>query len=98
VPDVAALIAFPSPFKIPEIVVEMVRAGVAPPLEAPAKPLAFATETAVTVPLPLLLNVVQSALLNAPLFVALAVGRLNVCVDVADEILKSLPDVPVANV
>jgi hypothetical protein len=52
------------------------------------------------VPLPpiLLLNVVQSVLLSAPLLVALAVGRLNVCVDVADEILKSVPAVPVANV
>jgi hypothetical protein len=52
------------------------------------------------VPLPpiLPLNVLQSVLLNAPLFVALAVGRLNVCVDVADEILKSVPVVPVANV
>ena len=46
----------------------------------------------------LLLNVVQSVLLNAPLFIALAVGRLNVCVEVADEILKSVPVVPVANV
>ncbi len=46
----------------------------------------------------LLLNVLQSVLLKAPLFVALAVGRLNVCVDVADDILKSVPAVPVANV
>jgi hypothetical protein len=46
----------------------------------------------------LLLNVLQSVLLNAPLFVALDVGRLNVCVEVADEILKSDPAVPVANV
>jgi hypothetical protein len=42
------------------------------------------------------LNVVQSAELNAPLFAALAVGRLNVCVLVADEIPKSVPAVPVA--
>jgi hypothetical protein len=42
------------------------------------------------------LNVVQSAELNAPLFAADAVGRLNVCVLVADEIPKSVPDVPVA--
>jgi hypothetical protein len=44
----------------------------------------------------LLLNVDQSAELKAPLFVALAVGKLNVCVLVADEIPKSVPLVPVA--
>jgi hypothetical protein len=42
------------------------------------------------------LNVVQSAELKAPLFVALAVGKLKVCVLVADEIAKSVPLVPVA--
>ena len=44
----------------------------------------------------LLLNVVQSVEDNAPLFVADAVGRLNVCVSVTDNILKSVPDVPTA--
>jgi hypothetical protein len=43
------------------------------------------------------LNVLQSADDNAPLFVAEAVGRLNVCIESEDEILKSLPDVPVTN-
>ena len=42
------------------------------------------------------LNVLQSALLNAPRFVADAVGRLNVCVSVAELIAKSVPLVPVA--
>ena len=42
------------------------------------------------------LNALQSAELNAPLLVALAVGRLKVCVDVAELIPKSVPLVPVA--
>ena len=46
----------------------------------------------------LLLNVVQSALLKAPLFVAEAVGKLKVCVEVAEEIPKSVPLVPTAKV
>lgn len=46
----AALIAVPLPFKSPVMVVLMVNAGVAPPPEEPAKPLADATDTAVTVP------------------------------------------------
>ena len=44
----------------------------------------------------LLLNVVQSAELKAPLFVADAVGRLNVCVSPLDTIPKLVPLVPVA--
>ena len=44
------------------------------------------------------LNVLQSVLDNAPRLVALAVGRLNVCVVPVDEIPKSVPVVPVANV
>ena len=44
----------------------------------------------------LLLNAVQSALLKAHLFVADAVGRLKVCVSVAELIAKSVPLVPVA--
>jgi hypothetical protein len=42
------------------------------------------------------LNALQSALLNAPLFVADAVGRLNVCVAVTLDMLKSVPLVPTA--
>ena len=42
------------------------------------------------------LNVVQSPELSAPLFNALAVGRLKVCVDVAELMPKSVPAVPVA--
>jgi hypothetical protein len=42
------------------------------------------------------LNVVQSAELKAPLFAALAVGKLNVCVLVEEDIPKSVPVVPVA--
>ena len=48
--------------------------------------------------LSLLLKVVQSALDNAPRLLPEAVGRLNVWVEVALEILKSLPLVPVAKV
>ena len=44
----------------------------------------------------LLLKVVQSVLERAPLLVAEAVGKLNVCVSVTDDILKSVPDVPTA--
>ena len=39
----------------------IVSAGVAPPDDEPENPFAVAIDTAVTVPLPLLLNVVQSA-------------------------------------
>ena len=46
----------------------------------------------------LLLKVVKSELLNLPVLVALATGRLKVCVDVADDILKSVPLVPMAKV
>ena len=44
----------------------------------------------------LLLNVLQFAELNAPLLVALAVGKLNVCVSTELEIAKSVPLVPTA--
>ena len=50
----------PLPYNKPVMLVVNVSAGVAPPLDVPAKPLADTTETAVTVPEPLLLNVVQS--------------------------------------
>lgn len=56
-----------------------------------------AAVVAVTVPI-LLLNVVQFAALNLPLFVADATGKLNVCTFAELEILKSVPVVPVANV
>jgi hypothetical protein len=62
--------------------------GVVPPeLTTGAVP-----ETLVT----LLLKVVQSADVNAPRFVADADGRLKVCVSVALEILKFVPELPVA--
>ena len=44
------------------------------------------------------LNVDQSALDNAPRFEALAVGKLNVWVEPAEFIAKSVPVVPVAKV
>ena len=44
----------------------------------------------------LLLKVVQSAELKAPLFAAEAVGKLKVCVEVAEEIPKSVPLEPTA--
>jgi hypothetical protein len=43
------------------------------------------------------LKVLQFALLSNPLTLALAVGKLNVCVEPVLEILKSDPLVPVAN-
>ena len=43
------------------------------------------------------LNVVQSPELRAPLLLALAVGRLNVCVEVAELMPKSVPAVPTTN-
>ena len=46
----------------------------------------------------LLLNVVQSADDSAPRFDPDAVGKLNVCVAVAEFIAKSVPAVPTANV
>ena len=49
-PAVAAEIAVPLPLSKPVIVVVSVSAGVAPPLDVPAKPLADTTDTAVTVP------------------------------------------------
>ena len=60
-PELAALIAVPLPLSNPVMEVDNVRAGVAPPLEDPANPFALTTDTAVTVPEPLPLNVVQSA-------------------------------------
>jgi hypothetical protein len=44
------------------------------------------------------LKVDQSALDNAPRFAAEAVGKLNVCVLVAEDIAKSVPAVPTAKV
>ena len=49
-------------------------------------------------PLALPLNIAQSVELKAPLLVADAVGILKVWVLVAELILKSVPEVPVANV
>ena len=80
------------------MLVDNVKAGVAPPLDEPAKPLADTTETAVTVPEPLLLKVVQSAALNAPLLVADAVGTFRVITGVVVPVAtvedRSVPVVP----
>ena len=70
-PLVAALIAVPSPFNRPVMVVDSVKAGVAPPELVPARPLAEITETAVTVP------VVGVAHIGAP-----APALVNTCPDV----------------
>src|SRR6185369_2228963 len=43
-------------------------------------------------------NVDQSVFDSFPVWVASATGRLKVCVAVAEEIAKSVPAVPVANV
>ena len=50
---IAETMVVPLPYKIPVTVVLNVNAGVAPPEEAPAKPFALATETAVTAVVPL---------------------------------------------
>jgi hypothetical protein len=95
---VAAEIAVPLPLSNPVMLVVSVIAGVAPPLDVPAKPFADTTETAVTVPEPLLLNVVQSAALKAPRLVAEAVGTFSVITGVVvplatvDE--RSVPVIP----
>lgn len=100
-PDAAAEIAVPLPFKMPVMLVDSVSAGVAPPLDVPARPLADTTETAVTVPEPLLLNVVQSAALKAPRLVAEAVGTFSVItgvvVPLATVEVRSVPVVPKVN-
>ena len=62
----------PLPYSRPVMLVVRVNAGVAPPLDVPVKPLADTTETAVTVPEPLLLNVVQSVEVKYPLVDPLA--------------------------
>ncbi len=49
-PAVAADMAVPFPFSNPVIVVEIVIAGVVPPLEDPAKPFADTTDNPVSVP------------------------------------------------
>ena len=64
------------PLSSPVTVVERVNAGVAPPLEVPARPLAETTDTAVTEPEPLLLNVVQSVEVKYPLTDVVAAGML----------------------
>ena len=52
-PEVAALIAVPSPFKSPVMLVEIVIAGVVVSVATvPPKPFADTTEVLVTVPLP----------------------------------------------
>lgn len=56
-----AATAVPLPYKIPEMLVVSVMAGVVVAVATvPAKPLADTTETVVTEPEPLLLNVFQS--------------------------------------
>lgn len=59
--------AVPLPLSRPVMLVDSVNVGVAPPLDEPAKPLEDATDTEVTVPEPLLLNVFQSVELRYPL-------------------------------
>ena len=70
------------------VALAMLIAGVVPPLDTTGA----VPDTLVT----LLLKVVQSAEVNAPLFVPEAEGRLKVWVAVALLMLKSDPEVPVA--
>ena len=96
---VAAEIAVPLPLSKPVIVVVSVMAGVVVAVATvPAKPLADTTETLVTEPEPLLLNVVQSAALKAPRLVAEAVGTFSVITGVVVPLAtveeRSVPVVP----
>ena len=75
----------------PVIVVDRVSAGVAPPLEVPAKPLADTTDTLVTVPEPLLLNVVQSVDVRYPSVLALAAAMLMAGVVPPDDTTGAVP-------
>ena len=64
-PEVAAEIAVPLPLSKPVMLVVSVMAGVVVDVATvPAKPLAETTDTAVTLPEPLLLNVFQSVLVR----------------------------------
>jgi len=57
---VPAIIAVPFPANTGDVtVVDRVSAGVAPPLEVPAKPLAVVTDTAVTVPVEGVVQVIE---------------------------------------
>ena len=87
----AAEMAVPLPLRMPVIVVDRVSAGVAPPLEVPAKPLADTTETLVTVPEPLLLNVVQSVDVRYPSALALAAAMLMAGVVPPDDTTGAVP-------
>ena len=85
----AILPSVPPSVRLPELVTVPVKVI---PLTVPVP------DTEVTDPLPLLLKVVQSVELNAPLFVALAVGTFNVITGVvvpfATVLDKSVPVVP----
>ena len=83
--------AVPLPLSRPVIVVDSVSAGVAPPLEVPAKPLADTTETLVTVPEPLLLKVVQSVDVRYPSALALAAAILMAGVVPPDDTTGAVP-------
>ena len=83
--------AVPLPLSRPVIVVDRVSAGVAPPLEVPAKPLADTTDTLVTVPEPLLLNVVQSVDVRYPSALALAAAMLMAGVVPPDDTTGAVP-------
>ena len=76
-PLVAALIAVPLPFSTPVMVVDNVTAGVVVAVATvPASPLADTTDTLVTLPTPLLLNVFQSVLVRYPSADVVAAGIL----------------------
>jgi hypothetical protein len=89
---VVALEKYGIPPDVPATVMAGVVVAVAIDNKPPVKP------TLVTVPEPLLLNVVQSAELKAPRLLADAVGTFSVItgvvVAVATVELKSVPDVP----
>ena len=80
------------------VVVSVIAGVVVAVATVPAKPLADTTDTLVTEPEPLLLNVVQSAALKAPRLLAEAVGTFNVItgvvVPLATVEVRSVPVVP----
>ena len=79
----------PARVNVPELVI-------GPPVNV--SPVELVALMLVTVPELLLLKVDQSAEESNPLLVDEAVGKLNVCTEPEEEILKSVPEVPVANV
>ena len=91
-PDVAAEIAVPLPLSTPVILVVIVIAGVVVALATvPVNPLVETTETVVTDPEPLPLNVVQSVDVKYPLTEEVAAGILIAGVAPPEDTIGAVP-------